>query len=314
MMLWVPLPWSSRVWALPFFTVLVPSKRANAAAGRRHKTAIDWTRQMLQAVSRWLKRPWVLIGDGRYGCVRLAGVCARSGGAVSLVSRLRLDAQWYDFPGPAMPGRRGPKPTKGRRRQPLARRHGEVLQRGKEVRVRGYGGRRKRLRILSDIALWHTSGQTPVPIRWVLVVDPIHPARAEAFFSTDLDLKPQRIIEWLVLRWNVEVTFEESRRHLGVETQRQWSDLAIARTTPALLGLFSIVSWLGYHLRHRMPLNVLSSAWYIKAEATFSDILALVRRAIWADRYFSKSAGEGQQVIIERHQWESLIDQLATAA
>lgn len=148
----------------------------------------------------------------------------------------------------------------------------------------------------------------------MLVVDPRHPERLEAFFSTDLTLGAQQIIEWFVLRWNVEVTFEESRRHLGVETQRQWSDLAIARTTPALLGLFSIVCWLGYHLRERLILYVFSSAWYVKEEATFSDVLALVRRAIWAEKYCDSSEVDDQQVVIQRHEWEELIDQLAMAA
>ncbi len=314
MMLLVPLPWSSRVWALPFLNVLVPSKRANAAAGRRHKTSIDWTRQMVKVVSRWLQRPWVLIGDGGYGCIRLAWVCVRSKVPVTLVSRLRIDAQLYDFPVPEVPGRKGPKPKKGRRLRSLASRHGEVLDRGKDVRVRWYGGQRHRLLMLSDIALWYTSGQAPVPIRWVLVVDPHQPGRLEAFFSTDLDLNAKQIIEWFVLRWNVEVTFEESRRHLGVETQRQWSDLAIARTTPALLGLFSIVCWLGYHLRDRLTLYVFSSAWYVKEEATFSDVLALVRRACWAQKYCDSSAEENQPVVIQRHDWEELIDQLAMAA
>ena len=314
MMLLVPLPWSSRVWALPFLTVLVPSKRANESAGRRHKTCIDWTQQMVKVVSRWLRRPWVLIGDGSYGCIRLAWVCVRSSVPVTLVSRLRPDAQLYDFPGPEVPGRRGPKPQKGRRLRSLINRHGEVLARGKEVRVRWYGGQRKRLRLLSDIALWYTSGQTPLPIRWVLVVDPRQPERLEAFFSTDLALKTKQIIEWFVLRWPVEVTFEEARRHLGVETQRQWSDLAIARTTPVLFALFSIVCWLGYQLRHQIPLKVFSCAWYVKPEATFSDLLAMVRRVIWSQRYYNSSGQKGQPVVIPRHQWEELIDQLASAA
>ena len=162
----------------------------------------------------------MLVGDGGYGCLRLAWVCIRSKVAVTLVSRLRIDAQLYDFPGPEVAGRCGPKPKKGRRLAALASRQGEVLSRGKEVRVRWYGGQRKRLFILSDVTLWYTSGQAPVAIRWVLVVDPRQPERVEAFFSTDLDLQPQRIIEWFVLRWNVEVTFEESRRYFGVETQR----------------------------------------------------------------------------------------------
>lgn len=310
MMLLIPLPWSSRVWALPFLTVLAPSKHANAQAARRHKTVIDWTVQMVKLVSRWLGRPWVLIGDGGYACVRLALACAPGPMQVILISRLRLDAQLYAFAGRPVPGRRGPKPKKGQRLRPLSKRLGEVRAFGKAVGVRWYGGQRKTLRILSNTCLWHTAGFAPVAIRWVLVVDPAKPDRAEAFFSTDLNLKPEQIIEWFVLRWNVEVTFEETRRHLGLETQRQWSDLAIARTTPALLGLFSIVSWLAYHLSQGTQIMAKGSAWYLKTEATFSDILALVRRAIWAETYFNKSGGDNTYVVIQRHEWECLIDQL----
>jgi DDE superfamily endonuclease len=100
----VPLPWSSRPWALPFLTVLAPSQRANEAVGKRHKTTIDWTVQRVKGVGRWLgQRPWVLIGDGGFACVRLALVCLQARCPVTLVSRLRLDAQLYDFPAPRSP-------------------------------------------------------------------------------------------------------------------------------------------------------------------------------------------------------------------
>ena len=311
MMLLVPLPWSSRVWALPFLTVLAPSKRANEQAGRRHKTVIDWTLQLVKLISRWVRRSWVLIGDGGYACVRLALACAPASSAVTLISRLRLDAQLYAFPGAPVPGRRGPKPQKGQRLRPLTKRRGEVLAFGKDIHVRWYGGQRKRLRILSDTCLWHTAGWPPVAIRWVLVVDLAKPdEQAEAFFSTDLALKPEQIIEWFVLRWNVEVTFEETRRHLGVETQRQWSDLAIARTTPALLGLFSLVCLIAHHLSQGTPIVAKGRAWYFKTEATFSDILAQVRRVIWTEKYFDNSSGDDPYVVIQRHDWECLIDQL----
>jgi len=314
MMLLVPLPWSSRVWALPFWTVLAPSERANTEAGRRHKTVIDWTVQMLQVVSRWLRRPWVLIGDGGYACVRLALACAPTTRAVTLISRLRLDAQLYAFPSAPVVGRRGPKPKKGARLRPLSKRLGEVHAFGKDLSVRWYGGRRKTVRILSDTCLWHTAGWPPVPIRWVLVVDPDKPKQAEAFFSTDLTLKPEQILEWFVLRWNVEVTFEESRRHLGIETQRQWSDLAIARTTPALLGVFSILCWLAYQLHEGTHIVAKGRAWYHKTEATFSDLLALVRRAIWADPYCDNSGADDPYVVIPRQEWDCLINQLVEAA
>jgi hypothetical protein len=143
-------------------------------------------------------------------------------------------------------------------------------------------------------------------------VDPTGKTRSEAFFSTDPNLIPETIVEWFVLRWNVAVTFEEGRRHLGLETQRQWSDKAIARTTPALLGLFSLVCLMAYRLLDVMQLPLQSTAWYLKQEATFSDVLAFVRRAIWAGKYLDKSISPPDQVVFHLTEWEILLDQLAS--
>jgi hypothetical protein len=77
-----------------------------------------------------------------------------------------------------------------------------------------------------------------VPIRYVLVRDVAGPFKPQASLCTDLQADLLEIVCWFVRRWSTEVTFAVARRHLGMETQRQWSDKAIARTTPALLGLF----------------------------------------------------------------------------
>jgi hypothetical protein len=313
MMLLVPLPWSSRPWALPFFTVLAPAQRANAAAGIRHKTTMDWTIQMTKVIARWLgQRPWVLVGDGSYACVRLARACQQQ--RVTLVSRLRLDAQLHAFPPPRLPGRRGRKPKKGQRLPALRTRLNDAGLPWQEVEVAWYGGERKRLRLLSEVSLWYTSGEEPVPIRWVLVNDPAGQLRPAAFFSTDLTLGPAQVVEWFVLRWNVEVTFEESRRHLGMETQRQWSAQAIARTTPALLGLFSLICLMAVRLTAGRALGARSTVWYLKKEVTFSDVLAFVRRALWAEKYFSKSTVQAEQVLLSTEEWGGLLDQLAAPA
>ena len=164
----------------------------------------------------------------------------------------------------------------------------------------------------SDVCLWYTPGEEPVPLRWVLVVDPDGKLRPEAFFSTDLLLAPAKLVEWFVLRWNVEVTFEEGRRHLGVETQRQWSPLAIARTTPALLGLFALVCVMAYRLTAVAALGTHSTTWYQKETVTFSDVLAFVRRALWAEKYFNKSSFRDDQVLLSANDWAVLLDQLAS--
>ncbi len=318
MMLLVPFPWSSRPWALPFLTVLAPSRAANEKASKLHRTTVDWAWRLARLVSRRFARPWVLIGDGAYACVRFAQACQCQG--VTLIARLRIDTVLYDFPAPVPEGRRGRRPKKGKRQPSLKTRASQAGTAGWTLaEVRWYAGERKRLWLLTGVSLWYRSGLAPVPIRWVLVVDPEGQARTEAFFSTDVSLSAETIVEWFVLRWNVEVTFEESRRHLGVETQRQWSDpvvsdRAIARTTPVLLGLFSLACLMAHRLLATDALPLQSTAWYTKSEATFSDILAWVRRTVWACRYFNASHSEAEPVILPRDQWDTLLDQLAAAA
>ena len=113
--------------------------------------------------------------------------------------------------------------------------------------------------------------------------------KAEAFLSSEPSLSPTQIVQWYICRWSVEVTFQEARAHLGMETQRQWSDLAIARTTPALLGLFSLVTLLAYRLSGSSSLPVRNAAWYKKSEATFADALAFVRRYLWGNMQWVNS-------------------------
>ena len=144
-----------------------------------------------------------------------------------------------------------------------------------------YGEARRTIEIVSGTAVWYHAGMMPVPIRWVLIGDPKGEFKAQALLCTDLKVKPVQMIEWFVLRWQLEVTFEEVRAHLGVGTQRQWSDWAIARTTPALLGLFSLVTLLAHRLRQRCKLPVRQAAWYTKRRPTFSDALAVVRSQWW---------------------------------
>jgi hypothetical protein len=310
MALLVPLPWSPRPWALPFLTLLAPSARANEAAGKRHRTVVDWTIVMVRLVARWLgRRRWVLIGDGSYSCIALGWECLSA--QATLITRLRLDARLFAPPAPVPAGRRGRKPQKGAALAKLSTRLDEALTQGSEVTVQWYG-QAKTLRLLSDTGLWHTPGYPPLPIRWVLVVDPTGEIDTQALFTTDLTMTPARVVELFVWRWSLEVTFEETRRHLGVETQRQWSALAIARTTPLLLALYSLVCLMVQRWRDRWPLLARSTAWYLKPHATFSDCLALVRRTLWSASNFVNSTENPDALVISHRDWERLLDQLAS--
>jgi hypothetical protein len=294
MMLLVPVPWARRVWALPFLTVLYwPAEKCGH---RRHKTSIDWVRQMVKQVRRWLPgRHLVLVVDGGFAAVSLALACLKS--RVVMVSRLRWDAALYHPPGPQPPGKRGPKPLKGKRQRSLQGWASRSDTPWETVEVDWYGGQRKALWVFSRTALWYTPSLPPVAIRYVLVGDPEGKLRMEAFFCNDLQATAVQILQWVVMRWSVEVTFEEARTHLGVEPQRQWSDRAIARTTPVLLALFSLVTVLALQLSQGSHLPVPVTAWYHKAEPTFADCLALVRWHLWRARYLVNSTlqGEGMQ-------------------
>jgi hypothetical protein len=241
----VPVPWSRRVWALPFLTAWCwPAAQSPC---RRHKTSVDGVRHMVKQVRRWPPgRSLVLVVDGGFAAVSLALACATQ--QVSMVSRLRWAAALYHPPAPQPPGKRGRKPTKGPRQRRLQSWAERADTPWETVAVVWYGGQLKKLWVFSRTALWYTPRQSPVAIRYVLVADPEGKHRMEAFFCTDVQATPAQILQWVVMRWSVEVTFEESRAHLGLETQRQWSEPAIARTTPVLLGLFSLVSVLALRL------------------------------------------------------------------
>ena len=313
MTLIVPLPWCKRPWALPFLTILAPSKKANEKAGRRHKTSLDWTAQMVRLVSRWLGRPWILVGDGTYACIELAHQCCRSN--VALVSRLRLDAQLFDFPVYKKKGRKGRTPIKG---VPIKLRN--CLEDSNQLwcsdTLDWYGGEKRQVEYFTLECLWYNSRSAPVTCRIVLIRTPGNTKLADVFFSTDTRMRAEQIIAHYIMRWNIEVTFEETRAHLGFETQRQWSDKAIARTTPLILALFSIGTLVALNMNQVSPLSSMNNAiWYDKQnELTFSDIIALLRRAIWSQKYFSTSSKKADTSKWTDNDINTLIYQLSIAA
>jgi hypothetical protein len=276
----MPLPWAKRRWALPFLTVLAPSQRYNESKGRRHKKLVDWARQGILQVKRWLpNRLIIIVADSTFSAIELIAAVRRH---VCFVSRLRLDANLFEPPPDCRSGKRGRPPKKGRKLPKLAEILSDPATAWTTISMsEWYGGERCRLDIATGTAIWYHSGLPPVPIRWVLVRDPAGIRKPQAFLCTDLDATPAVILGWFVHRWSMETTFQETREHLGVETQRQWSDLAIARTTPALLGLFSLITLWAAEAKVALMLHPRSAAWYAKDGLTFSDAVATVRRVLW---------------------------------
>jgi hypothetical protein len=347
LMLLVPVPLAGRLWALPFLTALAPSERyqkQRARQRRQHKTLVDWMRQSMLQVRRWFPdRDVVLVADSGFAVLELLSALQRLKAPhqpIAVVTRLRKDAALYEPAPPAPQGkksRNGRPPLKGKRLPTLQQRLHDPLTQWTKVHVpQWYGGtlhkaHRKGIveprvvEIATDTAIWYHTGKVPVPLRWVMVRDPQGEFSPLSLLCTDTDAEAIQIVQWFVSRWQVEVTFHEVRQHLGVETQRQWSNPAIARTTPVLLGLFSLVTLLAQKLvdlkaSDVQACGVRQSAWYQKEKATFSDALAWVRRHIWshaqthAQGGFCTSHFKREKQKLQHALWEQMTDLLCYSA
>jgi hypothetical protein len=305
---WICLAILVPLWALPFMTIPALGPRTSDKLKKRHRTIVDWTMIMIEKVRTWQPdREIALVGDGSYAAVILVQRCQRLKRPVALVSRLRLDACLHDFPGPQPTGKRGPKPKKGARLPNLATRLADPKTPWQKLKVLWYGGEEKEIELVTDVCLWYRRGLAPVPIRWVLLRCPEGNFKPQAFFCSDLQVPAAQIIAWFIARWNIEVTFEELRAHLGFETQRQWSDKAIERTTPCLFGTFSLVVLMAKVL-HPETLPVRQASWYLKEEATFIDALAAVRSDLWRSVNYSASAQEADMFLIPHAALFSLLE------
>lgn len=296
LMLLTPIPWAKRVWALPFLTALCPSERYYENRVRGHKKLTDWARQMLYQAQRWLPgRQLVVLADASFAALDFLWRVTQATQSICVITRFRLDAALYR-PAPARKEGQKGRPRKKGARLPTLK---QVLDNPQTVWKKlivpdWYGEGPKVVEIVSDTAVWFHNGLPPLPIRWVLIRDPKGRFKAQALLCTDLAIQPEKVVKWFVMRWQVEVTFHEVRTHLGVETQRQWSDLAIARTTPILLGLFSLVTLLAHTQAQGGTLPVRQAAWYAKPLPTFTDALAMVRQTFWQHLYFQPSHFQGE--------------------
>ena len=313
MMMLCKIKWAHRVWALPFLTALAPSERYCLEHGKHHRKITDWARQMIFQLRRWLPgKALVVVADSSYSVIELLGAVCRH---VGFITRLRLDAALYNPAAARKPGTPGPKRLKGARQPTLAQRLGSKSTRWQSMVIeQWYNERNKKVRVASSTALWYHSGMTPVAIRWVLIQDKQSNKKPAALLCTDMSMSAEQIILYFIRRWSMEVTFKEVREQLGVETQRQWSDRAIARETPSLMGLFSIVSmWANTLFKNRL-VKTESTAWYKKKHPTFSDAMAAVRKQLWQQRELCISEEHGEMIKIPKALYSELTEILARAA
>jgi hypothetical protein len=268
---------------------------------------------MLLQAGRWLpERRLVAVTDTSFAALEFLAAVRRH---VCVITRLRLDANLFAPAPPRRPGQRGRPRRKGARLPKLEARLARADTPWQRVSVTDWYGKGERvIEAASGTAVWFHTGLPVVPIRWVLVRDPAGEFEPQAFLCTDDSVAPRQILQWFVWRWRLEVTFEEARAHLGIETQRQWSEKAIARTTPALLALFSLVTlWASDH-RAQTAGSPRQASWYAKSSLTFSDAIAAVRSRLWCSESFATSQPGHDVVKIPRALFHRLTDTLCYAA
>jgi len=306
----VDVPWNRHLWALPFLSRLAPSAKVDAAQHRRHKTLTVHARQMVAAVRRWLPGvPLTLLGDTTYSAMALGHACRRRG--VRLIAPLGLKACLHEPLPPPAGKRGGGRPRKAGPALPkLAAVLVDPATDWMAATIPWSQGTTRVLELASGTAWWSHSGEPPLPIRWVLTRDPAGELESRAYFSTGPGDTAEAIVAEFLKRWPIETTFEECRAHLGLETQRQWSDAAIERETPCLLGLYPVVALMGHARGAGSSLPIRAAAWYRKTEATFADVLAAVRRPCWDVANIPDPDGASGVVNIAR----PVLDRLLNAA
>lgn len=310
-MLLSEIPFAGRVWGLPFLTVLCPSERYHTQRGIRHRKLTDRARQAMLRIWRWFPdKQLIFVGDSSYAAIDLLGAVREK---VTLVTKLRMDAALYEA-APKLEKRAIGRPRKKGVRLPTLKQVSENPNTAWEKVLVNWYGVEKEIEITSGNCVWFHVGKEAVPIRWIIVRDPQAEFDTQAVLCTNQAAAPKQIVEWFIRRWQVEVTFEESRRHLGIETNRQWSDKAINRTTPCLFGLFSLVTIMANELSKTGKLKIRSAVWYEKEVATFSDAIGCVRQQIWEFQSFQTSETDYEVIKIPRSFLETLTDTLCFAA
>jgi hypothetical protein len=312
----VKFPFATRPWALPVLAALYLGRKYNETRGHRHRTAIELAMPLIAKLIRWFPdRKFIVLGDGGYASHGLARFCHKRRRQLTLVSLLHPRAHLCDAPVAPKKGQMGRRRVRGAK-LPHPEQTVAGVKRRERTTVDWYGGKCRKVSIVSSKAHWYKATEGLVPISWVHVHDLEGTHEDRYFYSTDPTMDPRTIIGLYTARWSIEVTFQEVRQHLGFATPRNWTKKSVLRTVPFLLGLFSIVSVL-YHkhacAKGRTP-KPPTYPWYAKAEITFSDALTTVRRLFWAETVFSEALPHGDLNKLPPKLREMLFDHLATAA
>jgi uncharacterized protein YerC len=290
----VQFPFATRPWGLPVLVALYRSEEWNKNHGRRHKTPCELMRQMLAVLLRWFpERCFRFTADGNFATHELATFAQRHRRRLALISKFYADANLYAPP----PAPRSGKKSVGRPRVKGAKlpKPEEVVatqRRQQQLNVAWYGGGRRDISVVTAMGHWYKAGRGLVPVRWVYVRDRTGTHRDEYFFTTDLELTAQEIVESYTGRWNIETTFQEMRSYLKLEKTRGWTQKTVRRTAPCLFGLYAVIALWYAELPARWRKQQLIT--YVgKNNVTFSDAITAVRRWLWDEWVFATPEHNG---------------------
>ena len=317
----VKFPFAKRAWALPVLVALYRPKELNESEGRPHRTPIAIARKLASALLHWFPdRKFVLLGDGGYASHALAAFCHRHRRRLTLVSLLHPRAHLCAEPPPRPAGKRGRNRVRGDK---LPHPEDVVAATPESARaaatVGWYGGKDRRVALVTGTGHWYKATEGLVPVRWVFVHDAEGTHRDRYFYCTDPSRAAADIVTLYTTRWSIEVTFQEAKQHLGFASPRSWAERSVLRAAPCLLGLYTVVA-LWFHRAYcrraarGKPPQPLSYAGYAKAEVTFTDALADVRRSLWREMICSQALGHRGLKKLPPKLRDALLDHLCLAA
>jgi hypothetical protein len=309
----VKLPFATRPWALPVLAALYRPPEWDRVHGTRHKTPAHMARLLLARLVRWFPhRHFIFVGDSGYGTSETARFCQQHHGHLTLVSKFYGDAALYEPPPLRTRRTMGRPRVKG---QKLASPHEVVAHTAKRtsLTVAWYGGTTRDIEVVTGTGHWYRIGEDLVEVRWVYVQDCTGTHRDEYFFTTDITMKPQQMVEYYTQRWSIETTFQECREYLKLESTKGYGQQTVLRFTPCLFGLYTMVVL--FYLQLPSSSSTLRAIfWRGKSTVTFSDMLTCVRRVLGEQWYFHTQADAQEFSKLSPSFQETILDALAPAA
>jgi hypothetical protein len=265
-------------------------------------TLIELAAQMIKQVRQWLpKRPFRVVADGFY-----ATLAGKEMEAVTIISRIKRNANLYDLPPKRRKKRRGRPRTRGKRLAKLEKMAAHI-QNWRTVAFRQRGKTVKRL-VYTRVVLWYTVSRKPILL--VISRDPNGKEKDDFFFTTNVTMAAAKVLECYNDRWAIEDTFKNTKQLLGGQQPQTFKGKGPERAAGLSLWLYSVV-WLWYLGQNSTQRYFMVQPWYRqKIHPSFADAIACLRRRLWGERIncmFGKSA-------VHDKKFKFLLEALAPAA